>query len=113
MTSLAAFADLMHAPRVLPLLLTTDEVATMLALSERQVKRLIGSGALPSVVVGTSRRVRAVDVAAYVDNLAGHSFREKVETNIAPPAGVEGRRSAGGGACAPVRASASLPQDAA
>lgn len=61
-----------------PLLLTTDSAADLLALSERKVRQLIAEGELPAVSVGRARRIRACDLAAYVDRLgrpAGEEIR--------------------------------------
>ncbi|MHB2170097.1 helix-turn-helix domain-containing protein [Alsobacter sp. R-9] len=48
----------------LPTLLTVTDVAEVLRVSTRTVRRLIKSGALASVTVGRSVRVRAEDLAA-------------------------------------------------
>lgn len=53
-----------------PMLLTIAQAADQLALSERQVKRLIADGRLASVRIGTARRVRRADLAAFVAGLA-------------------------------------------
>ena len=45
-------------------LLTVIDVAEVLRVSTRTVRRLIKSGALPSVTVGRSIRVRPEDLAA-------------------------------------------------
>ncbi|MHB2169516.1 helix-turn-helix domain-containing protein [Alsobacter sp. R-9] len=47
----------------LPTLLTVSDVADVLRVSTRTVRRLIKSGALASVTVGRSVRVRAEDLA--------------------------------------------------
>lgn len=83
-TSLVEWVDLVHARRVNALLLTAGEVAEALSLSERQVERLIAAGTLPSVLVGTARRVRADDLAAYVDSLGPRPFRDRIESKVAP-----------------------------
>jgi len=49
--------------------MTYAAVAERLAVSERTVDRLVASGALPTVDVGGSARVRAADLAAYVAGL--------------------------------------------
>lgn len=46
-------------------LLTTGQVAARLGVSRQYVARLLDMGQLPSVRVGSHRRVRAVDVEAY------------------------------------------------
>lgn len=52
-----------------PLLMTYRAVATALSVSERQVDRLVASGALPTVAVGRAARVRRADVEAFVASL--------------------------------------------
>lgn len=51
------------------LLYRVTEVAIVLGLSRAKVYQLIQSGALPSVKIDGSRRVRAADLSAYVDAL--------------------------------------------
>ena len=51
-------------PAPLPILLTVSDVAEVLKVSTRTVRRLIKSGALASVTVGRSVRVHAEDLAA-------------------------------------------------
>ena len=51
------------------LLYRVTEVAAALGLSRAKVYQLIQSGALVSVKIDGSRRVRAVDLQAYVDRL--------------------------------------------
>ena len=51
------------------LLLTIPEVGRVLSVSRTTVYQLIGDGHLPSVKIGTSRRIRREDLAAYVDGL--------------------------------------------
>lgn len=48
-----------------------DEAARRLSVSERTVLRLAASGDLPAVSIGGCRRIRTVDLAAYVERL-GH-----------------------------------------
>lgn len=50
------------------LLLTTKELALVLKCGETKAKALIGSGEIPSVKIAGLRRVRANDLAAYLDN---------------------------------------------
>lgn len=52
-----------------PLLLRVPEVAHRLGLSRGKVYQLIQSGALPSVRIDGSRRIRAGDLEAYVHGL--------------------------------------------
>jgi excisionase family DNA binding protein len=47
-----------------------SEVAERLAMSVSKVWALILSGAIPSVHVGRSRRVRSTDLSAWMDSLA-------------------------------------------
>ena len=45
------------------------DVAAALSVSRTKVYELVRSGALPSVRIGGSRRVRGEDLAGYVDSL--------------------------------------------
>lgn len=49
------------------LLLSTKEVADALGVSERHVKNLMYSGALPSITLGRLRRIYIGDLHAYID----------------------------------------------
>jgi len=49
-------------------LLTAAEVADHLRVSTMTVYRLVRRGELPAVRVGRNYRVRAADLAAYLDN---------------------------------------------
>ena len=49
------------------LLLSTQEVARALGVSERHVKNLVYSGALLSITVGRLRRIYIGDLHAYID----------------------------------------------
>ena len=51
------------------LLLDYNAAAARLGVSERTVRRLVAAGSLPAVVVGGCRRVRAADLAGYVEAL--------------------------------------------
>ena len=51
------------------ILLTTDEVAETLAVSNRTVRRLMEEGKLKSVLIGKSRRVRLFDLQTFVKGL--------------------------------------------
>lgn len=51
------------------LLYKVSDVAACLSLSRTKVYELVRSGALPSVRIGGTRRVRGADLAAYVDSL--------------------------------------------
>lgn len=57
--------DMTNAPR----LLTYEEVSRRLAVSERQVKRLVASGSLDAVHIGTAARVHTDDLRDYMDSL--------------------------------------------
>jgi len=70
-----------------PMLLTITEAARTLRLSERQVKRLVAAGTIPSVTIDSARRIRADDLAAYVDSLGPRSFRAGVESKASQPRG--------------------------
>lgn len=52
-----------------PLLLTVDEVAEQLGISVSKAWQLVGAGTIPSCTVGRTRRVRATDLAGYVEGL--------------------------------------------
>jgi excisionase family DNA binding protein len=52
------------------LLYRVSDVAACLSLSRTKVYELVRSRTLPSVRIGGARRVRGVDLAAYVDSLA-------------------------------------------
>jgi excisionase family DNA binding protein len=51
------------------LLLKVPEVAQRLGISRAKVYELFAQGQLPSVKIGGCRRVRAQDLAAYVNDL--------------------------------------------
>lgn len=53
------------------LLLKPEDVAELLAVSQRSVRRLIDSGELPTVRVGNAVRVHRDDLERYVDRLRG------------------------------------------
>ena len=48
-------------------LLTLKQVAVVLGLSERSVRRIIQAGDLPAIRVGGSPRIRSADLRAYLD----------------------------------------------
>jgi excisionase family DNA binding protein len=50
-----------------PLLLRVPEVAELLSLGLTKTWALVNSGEIPSVTIGKSRRVRAQDLAAWLD----------------------------------------------
>jgi excisionase family DNA binding protein len=52
-----------------PLLVSVDRAAEMLGIGRTRAYELVGTGELPSVLIGRSRRVAVVDVVAYVDRL--------------------------------------------
>ena len=52
------------------LLLTVEQTAAELHIARRRVFELIRTGQLPSVKIGTSRRIRSADLAAYVVGLS-------------------------------------------
>lgn len=52
------------------LLLTVEQTAAELHIARRRVFELIGSGQLPSVKIGRSRRIRSADLADYVARLS-------------------------------------------
>jgi excisionase family DNA binding protein len=48
-------------------LLSPEQVAHRLGVSPRSVRRLLGSGELPSVKIGGARRVAADDIVNYIE----------------------------------------------
>ena len=48
-------------------LLTLKQVAVVLGLSERSVRRIIQAGDLPAIRIGGSPRIRSADLRAYLD----------------------------------------------
>ncbi len=56
-----------------PVLLDDRTVAEMLSLSPSMVRKLRRLGELPEVRIGAAVRVRATDVTAYLDRVAGVS----------------------------------------
>lgn len=48
---------------------TVEQAAEALNLSERQTRRLVADGSLPSVTVGRARRVRRSDLDAFIAGL--------------------------------------------
>jgi len=55
------------------LLITASDAADRLALSASAVYRLLKRGALPSVKIGKSRRIRVADLEAFAERLAGEN----------------------------------------
>lgn len=51
------------------LLLRVEEAAELLGLSRAYVYELLGTGAIPSVKIGRSRRIRPADLDAFVAGL--------------------------------------------
>lgn len=58
-------------------LLTTEEVAEILGVSTRTVKRALQSGDLQGVLVRGARRFRPADVEAYVELAVGPRPRSR------------------------------------
>lgn len=54
---------------VTPRLLTYEDAASVLACSDRSVKRLVAGGQLRAVRIGGTARIRVADLDAYVDGL--------------------------------------------
>ena len=50
-------------------LLTVQEVRSSLKLSHTKVSQMIQTGELPSLKIGRSRRVRAIDLKKYLEDL--------------------------------------------
>lgn len=57
-------------------LLTFQETAQRLRLSEETVKRLVRDGRLPAVSVGRARRVRPADLAEFIESLGRNTEKE-------------------------------------
>jgi excisionase family DNA binding protein len=53
------------------LLLTAEEVAAELQIARRRVFEMIADGTLPSLKIGSSRRIRREALKEYVEGLAG------------------------------------------
>jgi excisionase family DNA binding protein len=53
-----------------PRLLTLSQVADQLGISTRSVSRLVSTGLLVSVLVGTTRRIRSDDLEHFIGDLA-------------------------------------------
>jgi excisionase family DNA binding protein len=82
--SLDELVALLDGARVPRLLCTITEAAKTLQVSERQVEKLVASGALPSVLIARSRRIRLADLEQFVASLGGNdTFREHVTTKAA------------------------------
>jgi excisionase family DNA binding protein len=82
-TSLAELSrEVQGGPVVL--LVDVSEAAEMLGVSSRQVERLVASGALPSVKVGASRRIRRSDLEAFVASLPPSPFGSRVQAKTNP-----------------------------
>jgi excisionase family DNA binding protein len=58
---------------VVRLLYRVDEAALALGLSRAKVYELINSGALRSVRIDGARRIRAIDLEAFVASLGGEA----------------------------------------
>ena len=56
-----------------PLLLRIRDVAGMLSMSESATYDLVYKGELPSVYIGSARRVRMSDLEAYIASLPNNS----------------------------------------
>jgi len=66
-----------------PLLLDLPQVADALHLSERKVRSMVASGELTAVNVGRARRVRASDLAEFVERLGASTTEGNPMTNLA------------------------------
>lgn len=69
-TSLDALSRWLAPSGVMRLLVTTEEAAEVLAISSRQVQRLIHEERLPAVKIGGATRIRSADLDAFVAGLA-------------------------------------------
>jgi excisionase family DNA binding protein len=70
------FGDRADTLGMAPILLSYDEAATVLCVSERMVRSLVHQGDLPAVSIGRARRIHREDLDAYADSL-----RAKPSTN--------------------------------
>ena len=52
-----------------PLLYTPTEAAKLLSIGRSSLYELMADGTIPSVKIGSSRRIRRTDLEAYVDSL--------------------------------------------
>ena len=59
-----------HLPTAPVLLLRVEEVCAQLSISRAAVYRLFAAGTLPSVTLGSTRRVVQADLDRFVDDLA-------------------------------------------
>jgi len=57
------------------MLLTVEQTAAELHIARRRVFELIRNGLLPSVKIGTSRRIRSSDLADFVAQLSDGTDR--------------------------------------
>jgi excisionase family DNA binding protein len=73
-------------------LVTVREVVRRTALGRSTVFALLASGALPSVTIGRSRRIRESDLDAWIGQL-GFSPTEVTAADVEPAAVEEGRRA--------------------
>lgn len=83
-------------PQVEPRLLTYRQAAEALAVSERQLKRLVAAGDLPAASVGGCRRIHVADLDRFAHSLAGH---------VASDGASEGQPGAGGNGAGTLTAS--------
>ena len=69
-----------------------SEVSEIAAMSVSKVWQLILSGAIPSVHVGRSRRVRSTDLSAWMESLATAetASKQKAATGVEPGTAEEG-----------------------
>lgn len=82
-TPLAFLAAMAEGRPVKPILLSIADAAAAIAVSERQIERLIASGDLASVKVGGSRRIHAADLEDFATNLRRpRSFAGAVEHKV-------------------------------
>jgi excisionase family DNA binding protein len=59
-------AGLAAVPHTRTMLMTLAEAADELALSQRQVERLVRAGDLPAIEIGAARRIAREDLIAFV-----------------------------------------------
>jgi len=73
----------------MPVLLDLDDVAVRLGVSRRSVQRLVADGSLPTVTLGSARRVHVDDLSDFLDSL--RSTRPAGPTALAAMAGATRR----------------------
>ncbi|MFI5839414.1 helix-turn-helix domain-containing protein [Catenuloplanes sp. NPDC051500] len=63
------------------------EVAQLISVTERYVWHLVGTGVLPSLKIGNSRRILRSDLDAYLDSLRADEQQAREYARTHPPSG--------------------------